>query len=330
MGWENRFHCEWNEFGKKVLKYYWPEADSHDDITKTDFTKYNGTIDLISGGFPCQPYSSAGKRLGKADDRHLWPHMLRAIKEVTPRWVVGENVRGLTNWNGGLVFDEVCADLENLGYQVAPYLIPACAVNAPHRRERIWFVAHTDQRSEGSSRTSGSIESNRGNGHIFTEQWRESSELNNRLFEFSRNASDTTGKQSERMRFEQREYSQQKQGEFRGNNNEMGNGNASDTDCANHQTRTQRKVLGQSDREKTNGYSNVECSNKWENFPTVSPICIGDDGISNRLDSITFPKWRNESIKAGGNAVVPQVVYQIFKAIEQYETTQRNTSNRNS
>ena len=142
MNWENVFHCEWNPFGQRVLKYYWPNAESFDDITKTDFSKYYGTIDLISGGFPCQPYSSAGKRLGKADERHLWPHMLRAIAEIAPNWVVGENVRGITNWNRGMVFDEVCSNMENIGYSVAPFIIPACATNAPHKRERVWFIAH--------------------------------------------------------------------------------------------------------------------------------------------------------------------------------------------
>jgi len=144
MGWENKFHCEWNEFGQRVLHHYWPDAELFTDITKSDFTKYANTIDVLTGGFPCQPYSAAGKRLGKEDDRHLWPQMCRAIREIAPHYVVGENVRGLTNWNGGMVFEEVCTDLENLGYQVAPFIIPASAVNAPHRRERVWFVAYAN------------------------------------------------------------------------------------------------------------------------------------------------------------------------------------------
>jgi DNA (cytosine-5)-methyltransferase 1 len=84
MGWENVFHCEIAEFPRKILNHYWPNADCHEDIKKTDFTKYQGTVDIISGGFPCQPYSAAGKRLGKEDDRHLWPEMLRVIREVKP------------------------------------------------------------------------------------------------------------------------------------------------------------------------------------------------------------------------------------------------------
>jgi DNA (cytosine-5)-methyltransferase 1 len=147
MGWENLFHCEWNEFGQKVLNYYWPDAESFTDITKTDFTKYANSIDVLTGGFPCQPYSNAGERLVKEDERHLWPEMLRAIREIKPGWIVGENVFGLLNWNGGLVFDEVQANLEAEGYQVIPpAVLPACAVDAFHRRDRVWFIAYSDSK----------------------------------------------------------------------------------------------------------------------------------------------------------------------------------------
>ena len=152
MGWENMFHCEWNEFGQRILKHYWPKAISYEDITKTDFTIHRGRIDILSGGFPCQPYSQAGKRLGKEDDRHLWPEMLRAIREIKPSYVVGENVLGLTNWNGGLVFEEVQTDLEAQGYEVQPFLLPASGVNAPHQRQRVWFVAkNTNKDGWGSN-----------------------------------------------------------------------------------------------------------------------------------------------------------------------------------
>ena len=143
MGWENKFHCEWNEFGQKVLHYYWPDAELFTDIKKSNFKKYANQIDILTGGFPCQPYSQAGKRKGKEDERHLWPQMLRAIKEIQPSWIVGENVFGLINWSGGLVFHEVQADSEAEGYEVFPYVLPAAAINAPHRRDRVWFVAHS-------------------------------------------------------------------------------------------------------------------------------------------------------------------------------------------
>ena len=101
MGWDNIFHCEWNPFGQRVLAHHFPNSKSYNDITKTDFSIHSGQIDVLTGGFPCQPYSSAGKRLGKADERHLFPEMLRAINEIKPTWVVGENVLGIVNWGGG-------------------------------------------------------------------------------------------------------------------------------------------------------------------------------------------------------------------------------------
>jgi site-specific DNA-cytosine methylase len=107
-GWQNIFHCEWNPFGQKVLAHHFPNSKSYNDITKTDFSIHAGQIDVLTGGFPCQPYSSAGKQLGKADERHLFPHMLRCIKEVKPKWVIGENVRGLVSWGGGW-FSTRCA-----------------------------------------------------------------------------------------------------------------------------------------------------------------------------------------------------------------------------
>ena len=154
MGWNNEFHCEWMPFPRKVLSYYFPNSISYEDITKTDFSIHRGNIDILTGGFPCQPYSSAGLRLGKADERHLFPQMLRAIKEIQPRWVIGENVRGLVSWNEGMVFHEVYADLESEGYEVQSFLIPAASVGAPHQRYRVWFVAysnlHNDKREVGN------------------------------------------------------------------------------------------------------------------------------------------------------------------------------------
>ena len=102
MGWENVFHCEWNEFGQKVLHHYWPNVETFTDITKSDFTKYANKIDILTGGFPCQPYSQAGKRQGKEDARHLWPEMLRAIREIKPKYIVGkmflDSLIGMGEW----------------------------------------------------------------------------------------------------------------------------------------------------------------------------------------------------------------------------------------
>jgi DNA (cytosine-5)-methyltransferase 1 len=265
-GWENVFHCEWNTFGQKVLKHHFPKSISYNDITKTDFTIHRGAIDIISGGFPCQPYSSAGKRLGKEDERHLWPEMLRAIREIQPSWVVGENVRGLTNWNGGLVFDEVQSDLEAQGYEVLPFLLPAAALNAPHRRDRIWFIAYSDCYASNKRNSAYEIAT-----------------TNGRLDAFSNT------------------------------NKSDGYGVASDT-----KNIGQKYALENGELERKR-FRKPNQRNVWDSFPSVSPICGGDDGLPKELDNITFSKWRQESLKAYGNAIVPQVAYQIFKSISLYQ-----------
>ena len=158
LGWENVFHCEINPFGRKVLDYYFPKAKSYEDITRTDFSEWRDRITVLTGGFPCQPFSYAGKRRGSEDDRYLWPFMLRCIEQVRPRWFVGENVAGITTMafpgedvkvgeqtdlfgacdevyekHERYVLDEICESLERAGYSVQPMLIPACAVGAPLR-----------------------------------------------------------------------------------------------------------------------------------------------------------------------------------------------------
>lgn len=152
MGWAQPFHCEIDSFCQRVIKHYWPNSKPFYDIKKADFTEFSGSVDVLSGGFPCQPFSVAGEQLGIEDPRHLWPEMLRAVREIKPRWIVGENVHGLINWGGGLVFEQVQIDLENEGYEVQPYILPAVAKNANHRRDRVWFVAYAIEFGTQSSR----------------------------------------------------------------------------------------------------------------------------------------------------------------------------------
>jgi DNA (cytosine-5)-methyltransferase 1 len=274
-GWENVFHCEWNEFGQKVLKYHFPQSITYNDITKTDFTIHKGQIDVLTGGFPCQPYSSAGKRLGTADNRHLWPEMLRAIREIQPRWIVGENVRGLTNWNGGMVFDEVQLNLETEGYEVIPFLLPACAVNAPHRRDRIWFIAYANR--YGSNKLNS-------NNEINTSKRRINAQCN---FKQGFKNGFITNPNSDRLE-------------------------GSISAKFNKQISSKKKY-----DEKCLSISKQKI--QFENFPTKPPICGGNDGLSRSMDGITFSNWKKETIKAYGNAIVPQVALQIFNSINEYE-----------
>jgi DNA (cytosine-5)-methyltransferase 1 len=281
----------------------------------------------------------AGKRKGKEDERHLWPEMLRAIKEIQPRWVVGENVLGLVNWSGGLVFHEVQSDLEAAGYEVWPYVLSAASVGAPHRRDRVWFVAYNNGFIRGKGGDAKPTEQPRyresilpitaerptphpnrngfnGSDCEHEEQPGEGGEYAQRNFEqMGGDAADTESQPGEWMRPELRKFSQQEQRESGGTHSQMGN-NVADTNGIG--------LWGESNGIGKSRFTNEagEIGN-WQNFPTQSPICTGDDGLSSRLDGITFSKWRNESIKAAGNAIVPQVVLQIFKAIQQYEKSNR-------
>ena len=140
--------CEMDKYCKLVLQKHWKGVKMYNDvreITKARFeTDGIEFPEIITGGFPCQPFSVAGKQKGTSDDRHLWPEMFRIIKEFKPRWVIGENVKGITNIQDGLVFETVCTNLEGEGYEVRAFNIPAAGVGAPHRRERIWIVAHSN------------------------------------------------------------------------------------------------------------------------------------------------------------------------------------------
>ena len=145
-GFQTVGQCEWADYPTKVLEKHWTDVPRWRDIrtlTGESFYEKTGmrTVSIISGGFPCQPFSVAGKRRGKEDDRYLWPEMLRVISELRPAWVVGENVAGIVN----MALDQVYADLENEGYAVQAFVIPACAVDAPHRRDRCAIVAHYNE-----------------------------------------------------------------------------------------------------------------------------------------------------------------------------------------
>lgn len=354
MGWENVFHCEWMEFPRKVLDYHFPNADSHIDICKTDFKKYEGTIDIISGGFPCQPFSLAGKRKGTDDERYLWGEMLRAVQEIKPKYVIAENVFGITNIDGGLVFEQVCLDLEAEGYEVQPFIIPAAAKNAPHRRDRCWFIAtnphcndgrSTDRKGGceeskangegeqsihsriGATSDEGNVTNSNGNGF---KQRNGNDEINASqggqyaLGDIDEsivngNTSDTErkGLEGHNRQREGRSINRSDEGLFIGAKTEFITTN---TDSCRQQTlNNEKRILGQKDRAKTfsgNSSKSIYREEGWQNFPTQSPICGGDDGLPTGLDGITFSKWRSESIKGYGNAIVPQIAYQLFQIIE--------------
>lgn len=293
----NHIFCEWAEFPSAVLKKHWPSGTFYGDIADliadTERTglykleKLGGsqeskgerrlpqherldiasagvrgslatnsqrhkTLTILTGGFPCQPFSQAGRRKGTADDRYQWPNMFRVIQNVKPDWVIAENVRGLVTWNEGMVLEQVCVDLESEGYEVQPFIIPACAVNAPHRRERVWIIANC-----ANSRVKG---------------------LQKR---------------------------------------EINPDDAADTRCIGRKKRSSENIQPESKKpERQNSYYSG-WERDWREVAASTCNARMDDGLPREVDGISysFAKWRNESIKAYGNAIVPQVAMEIFRAI---------------
>lgn len=450
MGWENIFHCEINPFCRRVLEYWYPNSKSYEDITKTNFEEWRGKVDVLTGGFPCQPFSYAGQRRGANDDRYLWPHMLRAIQECRPTWVIGENVAGISTMveqseivevgvqtslfgeedtlrsyelRQRFTLERVCADLESIGYSVQPIVIPACAVGAPHRRDRIFILAQDTmrmgcQRRDGigqhstlfgnigttshdgqvgrtsadtpvnglqhghlagskggqvgevcgerdsserniptaadgcgrviadtditrprTSRQGGGVEAQRSDIDAESSQRSAETQRTDGLSQLQRTASDMQSQSGESAI--EREDGSSKQEQPRRRSGQDARQVASDSRCLHVEgcghERSHRADGADSsnqpcalhsiaDSSKSNrGGQNYESGKRWEHFPTVSPIHRGNDGIPIRLDnlSIPFTKWRIESLKAYGNAIVPQVMYRIFQSIEEAEENGR-------
>lgn len=393
LGWENAFHCEINPFCKQVLNYWFCNSKSYDDITKTDFREWQGKIDVLTGGFPCQPFSVAGRRKGAEDNRYLWPEFKRAIREIRPPWIIGENVAGILSMvqpgkeadlesqsSSGkkgdqereFVVETICKDLETEGYTVQPIVIPACAVGAPHRRDRVWFIANNnsfrlqvkrseqqttgnrgvypyefvaDSNNNSTLRVSGEHEgkgykkgvskrndiqqpvesvgiwgtssySSSGRQFNWSSDWTERSlypdqEWNTKEVEPERIEREC--RTGETVPFDEYTYSDGLEGRF------------------NQET----KFIS----EDKSAWRDTCGLRYWENFPTQPPICGRNDGISDLLDidavfkgvSYTqrrsvYNRWRTEAIKAYGNAMVPQVIYQIYKFINDIEKHEKGTN----
>lgn len=385
MGWQNLFHCEIQEFPRKVLDYWFPNSISYEDITKTDFHQWHGKVDVLTGGFPCQPFSLAGRRKGADDNRYLWPQMLRAIRQIHPTWVVGENVAGIKTMvescqvtqmgrtddlfeenhiyreESRFTLDKICADLEAEGYSVQPIVIPACSVGAPHRRDRVWIVAHTqcdghssqghgNQRArekkskEGQDRPQPGVRrhgSSKTSSYSNSHRQRRRANKQKSITECSRSSNLGTRRSkrlaSHALQHRSHEVHKDNQSQFPdgARNYSLSSKWSSSHPYSNGDKtlqpgeRTERKGCKRdvqpeersTPTEWTDRLSRLQQSGWWRNFPTQSPVCRGNDGIPFDVDSLTisFPKWRQESIKAYGNAWVPQVAYEIFRAIEAEE-----------
>jgi DNA (cytosine-5)-methyltransferase 1 len=155
-GFETVGFCDNEPFAQKVLKKHWPDVPCYEDVRDVGVETVGlDRIDIITGGFPCQPISLAGQQKATEDDRWLWDQMFRVIKEFKPKWIIAENVRNLVEIREGVVFEQVCTDLESEGYEVQTFVLPASAVNAPHQRYRCWIVAYANNTGQSPSKRVG-------------------------------------------------------------------------------------------------------------------------------------------------------------------------------
>lgn len=383
LGWENVFHCEINPFCRQVLNYWFTNSKSYEDITKTDFREWQGKIDVLTGGFPCQPFSVAGKRKGTEDNRYLWPEFKRAIREIRPPWVVGENVAGILSMvqpgkkadmesmpatehedKQEFVIETICKDLEAEGYTVQPIVIPACAVGAPHRRDRVWFIACNNsfrlrkkRVKENRIRMAEYLRTNLLQTPTTVQRCEAPEKMKERALKKGYKNGTTYNSLLSQLVYggllptpqaadssigavigQNDRFIITKNGMFRkvnqnGSNGSVGLGRifhlmstptASDWKGGS----TRKKPLSP---ENESAWGNTCGLRYWEDFPTQPPICRGDDGISDLLDTDAifkgsrsirqnpYSRWRTEAIKAYGNAMVPQVIYQIYKTINEIE-----------
>ena len=307
--------CDNEPFAQEVLKKHWSDAPIFGDIRtlthsecvglergghlgdveaekqsvgrSTTFTIKNsskkyGQPFILTGGFPCQPFSQAGRRRGEEDDRFLWPQMLRVIREFSPLWVIAENVRGLLTQGGGVVFERVCTDLEAAGYEVQPLVIPAVAVGAPHRRDRVWFVAYRNDTGGGASTSGTDINrTEKDEGCLKLSLVRASGQ--------NSDAPDT-----------------ERAGRGEGNRQSFG------TEGGQVGERGQER-----DEVRADSGTSSERSTWSANWLEVATrLCRVDDELSYWVDGRGKKRnSRNPRLKALGNAIVPQVAMEIMRAM---------------
>ena len=293
---------EKDEFCQKVLKKNFNNIPIEGDIRNVKGDRYKA--DVITGGFPCQPFSVAGKRKGTDDDRYLWDETIRVVRECKPKWFIGENVEGLINIQDGMVLRQVCDDLEKEGFEVQCLIIPASGIGAWHQRKRIWIVAYSD-----SNRHSNKI--------------RGSSTKEERISQEHRQDHNTTRKSSRASSVWETNNQHVPNTDtgfgIRENQEIQTRWNASTTICKNVQ-HTKNKRCEESNISKESKESDInsrEYNSTTKNktwWQTQSELCGIPYGVSSTMD-----KDRANRIKALGNSIVPQIVRELGLAIMEAE-----------
>jgi len=318
---------EKDNFCQKVLKKHWSNINIEGDIRNVKGERY--AADVVTGGFPCQPFSVAGKRKSTADDRYLWDEMLRVIREVKPRWVIGENVEGIVNINEGMVLRQVLNDLENEGFKSQCIIIPASGIGAWHQRKRIWIIANANTRlskrkneevqTRGDTIINGSQDVSNSDS-IRHRGWSSEGCTNTEWSFFQREQEGY--KMGSKVKGCNRDVSNSKSfgrngGEY-GNNSkeeqiqfkigrESSNGNVFNT---NDKRCKEFNILSESEREIINHRGSDESRQNKTWWQTQSTLCGVPNGVSYELD-----KDRTNRIKSLGNSIVPQIARQIGLSI---------------
>ena len=322
VGIETVQFVEIEPFAQKVLNKNFPNIPIHDDIKTFKADEFSG-IGIVTGGYPCQPFSQAGQRRGEKDDRHLWPEMFRVIREARPVWVLAENVAGHVSMG----LDDVLDDLESEGYTTQPIIIPACAKDAKHRRDRVWIVANSECNSEGSAYRSNCGFSSGGRQKQSVGEWNEMGGNSGNSSEDVADSDSNGWKEHDHYKGVSREgertdrgkrqtfggcsivansnsgfSKRENKGIFAGGNAvDNGSENVADSDskrgCSRETNREDAEDVRESSRCEKHGY--------WLTEPSVGRVA---HGIPRRVDRL----------RGLGNAIVPQVAYEIMKGI--YDT----------
>ena len=325
--------CEIDKYCKLLLQKHWKGVKIYDDVKKItkEGLKADGipSPDVITGGFPCQPFSVAGKQKGTSDDRHLWPEMFRIIKALKPRFVIGENVRGIINIQDGVVFETVCTDLESEGYEVQPFIIPAAGVGAPHRRERVWIIAireesmvnsnnirfeqHNETEEEASRRRSSATFESTGAADMENSRrtLQQRSELRKENEDEIKKENANQYQRSSRSSESDVADTQSKSSECfsnRGSDSKIKEQSREETGQSNRSSRGQDVADSSSgrrtsqEREIQTGRNSSQHQGWWDIEPDVGRVAHGVSGRVHRLKGL-------------GNSIVPQIAEEIGRAI---------------
>jgi len=294
IGWENIFQVENDPFCNTKLIKNFPNIKRYGDIKEFDGTEYRGIIDILTGGFPCQGFSVAGKQRGKDDPRWLWPEMLRVIREIQPPWVVGENVPGIIE----LALEDICASLESEGYEVQPFIIPSASIGAWDKRDRVWIIAYSDSNRKMVQGRNRNSDNKKRNGKKKIQEWE------NKQFGCvkpnSKIPADIKKSGIRKLSIQQRGQDEieniNPDREIEINNDIISKGLQGYS----------RNGLSSRQKEQERQTGHANWLRNW--IEVASELCGSNARVPHRMDKI----------KALGNSVNPYVPYQIFKAIEEF------------